>query len=373
MHICMICQDFPPVARGAGWYAYNLSKKLIEKGHKVTVFTRGSWKKAYYEEVDGISIYRVRFVPLYPFHLQLHGFFINKLIKAMESTFDVIHLHNPLVPTIHTSLPTILTEHGTVKGGIARREALDLFSIGLKSFAKIYTSIEQKLVNSADKITAVSKSCADELKGYYGVNDVDVVYNGVDTHFFVPNKMKNQNNPYILYTGSLDALKGLFDLVRAAKYICRDHQNVKFILAGKGPLEKNLKRLVHSLDLDRNISFVGYINQERLLEYYQEASIFVHPSYHEGLPTTILEAVSCGIPVVATAVAGTSEVITDGETGYLVPPKDPDKLATAILSLLNDKELRERMGKNASEHVKRNFDWDIIAKKFEELYINTIK
>ena len=66
MHIYMVCMDFPPEARGAGYYAYNLSKKLIERGHEVTVLTRGSWEKTYYEETNGISVYRVRFIPIYP-------------------------------------------------------------------------------------------------------------------------------------------------------------------------------------------------------------------------------------------------------------------------------------------------------------------
>lgn len=364
----MICQDFPPVARGAGYYAYNLSKKLIERGHKVTVFTRGSWKKTYCEEIDGISIYRVRFVPIYPFHLQLHGFFINKLIKAMKSKFDVIHLHNPLIPVIHTSLPTIITEHGTVKGGIARRETLDLFSLGLKSFSRMYISIEQKLVNSADKVTAVSKSCADELKGYYRIKDVEVVYNGVDANFFVPNEMKNENEPYILYTGSLDALKGLVDLIRSAIYVCQGYPNIRFILAGKGSLERHLRKLVHNLNLDKNVSFVGYIDQNALLRYYQNATLYVLPSYYEGLPTTILEAMSCGIPVVATAVAGTSAVIRDSENGFLVPPKDPEKLSEAIIKLVEDEKLRKEMGRNGREQVKKFYDWNVIADRIERLY-----
>lgn len=368
----MICQDFPPVARGAGYYVYNLSKKLIERGYKVTIFTRGSWKKTYCEEIDGISVYRVRFAPVYPFHLQFHGFFINKLIKAMESNFDVIHLHNPLIPVIRTSLPTIITELGTVKGGVAHREALDLFSLGLKIFAKLYISIEQKLVSNVDKVTAVSNSCAHELKSYYGIKDVEVVYNGVDTNFFVPSEMRNEDEPYILYTGSLDALKGLTDLIRSAKYVCQEYQNVEFIMVGRGPLEKKLKKLVHDLGLEEKICFTGYVNREVLLKYYQNATIFVLPSYHEGLPTAILEAMACGLPVVATAVTGTSEVILDGETGLLIPPKRPDKLTNAILRLLINKELREKMSKNAKEYVKRNFTWDIIAKNFEEIYVDMV-
>ena len=367
----MVCMDFPPVARGAGYHAYNLSKKLIEKGHNVTVFTRGSWKKTYYEEIDGISVYRVRFIPIYPLHLLIHGTFINRMLRSMESNFDVVHLHNPVIPFVHTSVPILLTQHGSIKSGIAHRDSMDLFSLGSKIFSAILISTERKLVNSADKVTAVSKSCAEELKMYYGLKDVEVVHNGVDTNFFfVQNEMKKENELYILYAGSLDALKGLTDLIKCAKFVHQERQNVKFILAGRGPLEEKLKKIVHNFDLDENFSFVGYVNQGTLLKYYQNATIFVHTSYHEGLPTTILEAMSCGIPVVATAVAGTSEVVMEGETGFLVPPKSPDKLATAILSLLNDKELRERIGKNARKYVEEKYNWNTISEGYEKIYSN---
>jgi len=365
--------DFPPIARGAGYYVYNLSKKLIESGHKVTVFTRGSLKKTYYEEIDSISVYRVRFIPMYPFHLQLHGIFINRLIKKMESEIDLIHLHNPVIPFIRASVPIVLTQHGTIKSGIAHREPIDLFSIGSKVFSSILISTERKLVNSADKVTAVSKSCAEELKLYYGIKDVEVVYNGVDTNFFVPNERKNEDEPYILYTGSLDARKGLVDLIKSAEYVCNEYQDAKFVLIGRGHLEKYLKKLVHNSGLNKYFSFIGYVNQKTLLKYYQNATIFVNPSYYEGLPTTILEAMSCELPVVATAVDGTSEVVVDGENGLSVPPKDLERLAEAIIKLLKDEKLREEMGRNGREHVEEKYNWNAISRKYEKVYFDLME
>lgn len=367
----MICMDFPPVARGVGYHVFNLSKKLIKRGHKVTVLTRGFWKGTRCENINGISVYRIQFLPLYPLHLQIHGFFINRLLKSIENTFDIVHFHNPLIPPICTSLPVVITQHGTVKGGIAHRKSLDLFSIVLKLFSRMYISIERKLVTTADKVIAVSHSCADELKLYYGIDTVEVVSNGVDTNFFVPAKNNNKRRrSYILYAGSLDSLKGLADLVMAAKYICQENKGVKFALVGKGSFEKRLKSLIHSLNLDENFSFAGYVDQNILLKHYQNATVFVHPSYHEGLPTTILEAMSCGIPTVATVAAGTSEIVTDGETGLLVPPRDPEKLAIAILTLLNDKELRRRMGENARKRVEKYFEWNAISEKYGKMYSN---
>jgi len=367
MHICMVCMDFPPVARGIGHYVHYLSKKLIEKGHKVTVLTRGSWKGTTYEKIDQINVYRVRFAPTYPFHLQFHGFFIDKLIRQIEPDFDVIHLHNPLVPLVHTSLPTIITEHGTVKGGIAHREILDLFSLGLKIFSKIYVSHEKKLLKNVDKITAVSESCVDEIKTFYGIKDVEITYNGVETNFFVPGDF-NEEKSAILYVGSLDARKGLPDLIKSAIYVCKELPDVKFMLVGRGPLKNKLKKMVDHLDLNENVFFSGYLNRDELVKCYQKSTIFVLPSYYEGLPTTIMEAMSCGLPVIATDVLGTSELVVDGKTGFLVPPKSPDKLSVKILDLLNDKNLRKTMGNNSRELIKEKYDWNIIERNIERLY-----
>lgn len=367
----MLCMDFPPDARGIGQYVYNLSKTLIKNGHEVTVITRGNWKKTKYENFENIKIFRVRFIPLFPFHLRLHGIFLNRLIKTLEEEFDIIHLHNPSIPLLNTSVPMIITVHGTVIGGIKNRKILDFFSFGLKLFSKLYENNEKNLLNNVDKITAVSKSCMDELKLYYGVNDVQVVYNGVDTDFFTPILNKNKGK-YILYVGALDSLKGLIDLINSAKYITFKNLSLKFILIGKGHMKKYLKKLIRKNSLENNFSLMGYLNQKKLLGYYQNASIFVLPSYHEGLPTAVLEAMSCGIPIVATAVPGTSEIIEDGETGLLVPPKSPKKLADSIMGLLDDQELIKKFSKNGRKHVEKNFNWFKITDNFEKIYSNVI-
>ncbi len=372
MRIGMICGQFPPVTGGVAAYVYNISEKLAQRGHKVTVITRGSWSRTYHARVGNIDVYRVRFIPLYPFHLQPHGFYIKQLLSSLESNFDVLHLHSPLIPFIRTSLPMVVTEHGTVKGFIDNLDLIDSYSLVGKTFRKMYVSIDRKIVESADKVIAVSKACAQELREWYGLKkDIEVIYNGVDTKFFIPGN-RNHNQAYILYSGSLITKKGLPDLIRSATYICQEYPDMKFILAGDGPLEKQLKGLVHQLDLDNNFSFVGYINRDKLLSYYQNAAVCVLPSYHEGLPTVLLEAMACGIPTVATSVAGNSEVVKDGETGFLVPPKEPKRLAEAILTLLGDNKLRREMGINARKQAEESYDWEVIISKIERCYSSVL-
>jgi glycosyltransferase involved in cell wall biosynthesis len=366
----MVVGEFPPNCGGIGYYVYNLSKKLVERGHTVTVITRGIWNKSYiHEKIDGISLYKIRFIAIYPFHVRLHGVFFNRQFKLLEPNFDLVHMHSPLVPTIHTTLPTVLTEHGTVTGGIDNSESIDMHTKVIKFFSREFISLDVKAIKNSDIITVVSSSCAKELREIYKIGRrTHIVNNGTDTNFFVPKERNNMKEPYILYTGRLDSRKGLVDLIESAKCVCQEHSDIKFILTGKGPNKKYLEQRINELGLKKNFYFAGFVARPKLLEYYQNATVYVLPSYYEGLPTTLLEAMSCGIPSIATDVEGSSEVITDGETGLLVPPRNPKRLADAILRLLEEEELRKRIGINARRHVVDNYDWEIITDKIEKAY-----
>ncbi len=371
MHICMVAGEFPPKCGGLGYYVYHLSKNLSQRGHELTVLTRGSWIRNYYQTTGGISVHRVRFLPLYPFHLQTHELFLNHLLKSMEPELDIVHLHNHGIPIVNTSLPVVVTEHGIMKSFIDHLEPLDLFSLGLKMFSQMYISLDRKVLRRADNIIAISRTCAEELKTFYGIDDAVVITNGVDTNFFSPVKNKSTLR-YVLYVGALTTEKGLPDLIRAATYVRRDYPDIKFILAGRGRMERNLKSLVHRLNLADNFTFAGHVGQHQLLEYYRKAAVFVLPSYHEGLPTVLLEAMACGIPQVATNVAGNSEVVVHGETGFLTPPKNPEKLAEAILRLLGDEKRRKTMGANARKKAEEHYDWETITNQIEKIYTSLV-
>ena len=368
MNICMFTSEFPPDLGGISAHIYNLSKRLIERGHKVTVITRGTWRKTYYEDIEGISVYRVRFIPFYPNPFKLHGLFVNKLFKRIEPELDLLHVHGSISPVIGTHLPTVVTVHGTLTKDIDNMPVKSFHFLIVKLLRKQILNAEKAILESAGVITAVSESCAKELKEYHTISkEIIVVNNGVDTNFFIPGKNKKKGN-YILYTGRLETRKGLIDFIESAKYVCPESADIKFILTGKGTIKNYLERKINELGLKKNFYFAGFVDRGTLLEYYQNATIYVLPSYYEGLPTTLLEAMSCGIPLIATDVKGSSEVITDGETGLLVPPRDPKKLAEAILRLLDDEELRERISINARKYVVDNYDWEIIIDRISEVY-----
>jgi glycosyltransferase involved in cell wall biosynthesis len=371
MRICLICDNIPPVAAGPGYHVFGLSRKLKERGHQITIITRGSWKKPYYKEViNGIDVYRVRFIPIYPFHLQLHGFFVSSFLKSIESNFDLIHLHNANIPMVDTSLLKVVTVHGTMRGYVPYRKILDLPSLIVRIFSSMYIEIDRQIVKNADRVIAISKACANELRLFYGITDLDIIHNAVDSTFFCPSNHKTHKNSYILYAGRVSAEKGLIDLVNSAKHVCKKYPNFKFVIAGNGPLERHLKKLVSTLNLESNFFFAGSVNHETLLKFYQNATVYVLPSYREGLPTTLLEAMSCGLPVVATAISGITDVIDNHKTGLLVPTNSPENLANAILMLIEDSKLSEEIAKNARMHVQKYYDWDIIASKIEEVYLS---
>ncbi len=375
MNICMLTSEFAPDLGGISYYVLNLSRKLLERGHKITIVTRGTWRKSYHEEIDGISVYRVRFVPSYPSPFWLHGIWVNRLFNSLEPHIDLLHVHGSLVPVIHTSVPVVATNHGTTKKDIDNMPVKSFHFLVVKLLSGRLLNAERALLNSANVITAVSLSCATEIREYHLINkEITVVSNGVDSAFFVPAKNKDTDNPYILYSGRLETRKGLATLVESAKFVCKQYPNTNFMLVGKGTIGDYLKKMASRLSLENNFHFVGHVSdRNKLLQYYQSSTVYVLPSYYEGLPTALLEAMSCGIPVVATNVEGSSEVINSGETGLLVSPRDPEKLAEAILKLLDNEELRKQVGLKAREHIKNNYDWEIITDRIEEIYKSAIK
>lgn len=375
VHICMITPEFPPVSGGIGYYVYNLSKKLIDRGHKVTVITRGSANKSVKEVVEGIDVFHVSFFPFYPFHIKIHSIFVNILFKLLESKFNVVHIHSPLSPPIKTQLPIITTVHTSMKIDSKYHEILDFFSLAEKTQSRLlYPPIEKKLFSISELITSVSFSVAKELSTY-GINpqQITVVGNAVDEKEFFPVHRNVRSEKYVLYTGVLRARKGLFDLLDCAEHVCRVYSDVKFIICGTGPFSHNLREKVRTKKLEKHVVLVGFVKRNKLVELYQNAEVHVVPSHYEGLPTVLLEAMSCGLPVVATDVCGSSEVISTGIDGFLVPPKSPKEMADVVLQLLADKDLRDKIGNNARKTIERFYTWDKLVDNMIKCYKNVLR
>jgi glycosyltransferase involved in cell wall biosynthesis len=121
------------------------------------------------------------------------------------------------------------------------------------------------------------------------------------------------------------------------------------------------------------IQLLGYVERGELIRLYQNAAVYVLPSYYEGLPTTMLEAMSCGIPVVATSVSGNVDAIEPGKNGLLVPAKSPEALANAVSFILDNEKASDDLAKNARATIEQKFTWDAISDKYIQVYYTICK
>jgi glycosyltransferase involved in cell wall biosynthesis len=370
MHVCMIAREFPPVSGGIGYYVYNLSKGLIKKGHKVTVITRGSTRRVEKEVIDGINVYNATFFPLYPFHMALHGLFVNSLLKSLGPEFNLVHLHSPLTPSIKTSLPIVTTVHTAMRIDSRYHEVVDPYSLAEKVQSMYFSPfLESQLLKLSNIVTAVSPSVASELNGYgMDSSKVAVMWNGVDEKTFFPIRNKEKMEKYVLYTGVLRARKGLFDLIKCAIIVKKTIPDIKFVICGTGPLLQKLKEQVRRVGLEEQVIFLGRVDRKKLIQIYQNATIYVLPSIYEGLPTVLLEAMACGLPIVATNIGGNRDIISSNVNGLLVPPSSPKEMAQMITLLWADESLRKRLGGSATETILKKYTWDMITDDFVHVY-----
>ena len=171
----------------------------------------------------------------------------------------------------------------------------------------------------------------------------------------------------VLFVGRLTKAKGVDILLKAIKILKEKYQKeIKAAIVGKGYLEEELKELVMELEIEKEIEFLGVRRDiEKLMK---STKLFVLPSRWEGLPLTILEAMSSGAGIIATKVGGIPEIIQNGKEGILISPEDSETLAGAIAELLKDRELRVKLGINAYKKVKEKYSIEVYTKNILEFY-----
>jgi len=379
VHICQITSLWDLSIGGiGGGIVRNVSRRLVEQGHQVSIITRGRATPTRVEEVDGITVYKAPFAPIYPFHVHVHGFFLNRIVRHLEKSVDVFNVHTPHPPVVKTCRPIVLTFHTPLRVDARHAEFTGPSTIVHKTYAYLVApSIEKGLIHRAARVTAVARSVANDLRDY-GVEptEVGVVGNGVDhTVFIPPSAPVAGRERVVLSVGRLAPRKGLFDFLHCAALLRPRYPDVRFLLVGQGPLEKQLRKEATRLGLDDCLVFAGSLPYASppLVEAFQQATVFVLPSLYEGLPGALLDALACGRAVVATNVSSHPEVITDGVNGLLVPPASPRSMADRIAKLLNDDELRERLGKAGRHTIEERFTWAAITANYLRHYRDVVR
>jgi glycosyltransferase involved in cell wall biosynthesis len=314
---------------------------------------------------------------MYPANVALYGIIQGRIFESLRREFDVVHLHQPISPPMKAPIPLLATFHsscGLMNGDSIENQnfysSVALPPLLLRLVRDYVRQIERRTIESADLVTAVSHALAKEMSRLHGIDEgsIGVIGNGVDTNLFCPPREVKVHQPYVLYTGRLSWNKGLFDLVRSAKLVVSDNPNVKFVLTGRGPIEADLRKLIARMGLSDKFSFPGYVDTSALIRYYQNATAFVFPSYYEGFPTSLLEAMSCGSPVVTTDVGGVREVVTDGHNGMIVPLKNPEAIARSVLTLLEDEKLRKKLGNAGRDTIQKHYSFIEVTNKILRYY-----
>ncbi|MHA1676313.1 MAG: glycosyltransferase family 4 protein [Candidatus Njordarchaeales archaeon] len=374
MHVGRVVHIFYPEAIGDPFNTYDLSIRQSRAGDKATVFTWTRRKSSCIEHISkNFKILRLRGLnmalpPLFTEYPLIPN--LGKFIKIEDP--DIMHAHSHLFLTTLSSIgaakklgiPSIVSVHGV----IAERDFLT------NALQRTYLySIASWIFRNSTLVICLTKSDANNIiRVGCPPEKIRILPSAVDTELFKPDPSMEKED-LIVWTGRFVPEKGLEYLVKAAKMVTDRNNKVKFLLIGGGPLKPKLLGLIRDLHVESKVFLIGPLKREEVAKYLAKASIFVFPSIREGMPKSVLEAMSAGKPVVASDIPGIREIIKDGVNGILVPPKNPRKLAEAILTLLEDGSLRKKLSRNARKTVLDKFAWDKILIKLQSIYKETIK
>ena len=380
--------DFPLWGSGSGEWLRQTIEELLKLNHKIGIIAPE--ERRFLE--DKIKQYKVSLpqIPVYIGHPELKGAkryselsereitgvyksYLDTTIEAVANFKpDILHVH-------HLFLITWVARYINSLSGIKYlilSHGSDLYSLDAD---KRYFPLTKDAVNSAKGIVANSGFTRKELIKAFGKEiskKLAVIPGGVDIKDY-PNNMDTtlvdekynlKDKRVVLFTGRLISHKGVKYLVKAAKEI-----KGEVILIGEGPEKQYLKEFVEKKGL-KNVRLLGYLLPEELSKFYYRADVFVAPSvWDEPFGLTILEAMASKTPVITTPRGGIPMLVKSGYNGIFVKARNSKKIAEACNKLLENDELRKKMGENAREIVEKKFTWKIVAKKFDRLYKEAVK
>ena len=313
----------------------------------------------------------------------LYRYLIPLAIKVPESqvthlTIAGIGIIPALKQKIKKGSPIVLTEHGVfIRERMIAINNSD-FSPFLKKVLILFSESFTRLTYAySDQIISVSKFNVIWEKRY-GANPskIKVIYNGVDHNVFLPRKEAYSHKiPTVVAAARIFELKDIITMIKSCAYVREHIPNVRFLIYGNKDAvpeyTKECEDLIEKLELKDNFSLAGFHDNPSKL--YLEGDISILTSISEGFPFTVIESMSCGVPIVATDVGGVSEAIKDGETGFICKPKDYNAIGKRVVELLQDERLRTQIGVNAREKVLESFTIEKFTSAFSEVYDGALK
>jgi len=379
--VCFITREYPPnVYGGAGVHIKNLSRELAQL-MKVEVRCFGDQNFS-----DG--------------HLRVHGYTgwdrmsegtekkFNSILNTFSTDLSIVrdHIDSDLVHT-HTwyaamggfmakilyDIPFVATVHSLEPLRPWKREQLG------RSY-ELSTWIERVALEAADRVVAVSQQAKQEILEHFNIpaEKVVVIHNGVDLKTWQPStasatrKEFGIEGDYILFVGRLSRQKGMIHLLDAMKFVAPHVRLVCCTSAADNPeVEEEITAKVK--ETPRCLWINRLLREEQYIELYSHCAVFACPSVYEPFGIINLEAMACERPVVASAVGGIPEVVVPGHTGILVPPADPESLADALNTIVQDRSMAQEMGREGRIRVEECFSWTSIATKTHRMYSSLLQ
>ncbi len=408
-HIAMLSTHgyFDPVPQlgqtdtgGQVVYVLELAKALARAGYPTDIFTR--WfdrSKPQVEPVPGNPDVRVIRISAGPWEFIPKEFIydvlpeladnMEKFIHDNQLGYDLYHGHyvdaGIVAIDVAESLgkPVYFTAHSLggwkrdqMGGDPEEMEEKFNFEHRIKEEQRIFEH-----VNGQSLTSIVQREKLRELYNYDAAN-IEIIPPGVDVHHYYPPRDGENKKPtglpekYVLCLSRIDTNKGHDLLLHAWDLVAREIDDVDLVIAGGSPYPKprelevfeKMDRIIREKGLQERVHRVGYVPDDLMLPYYQQAELFVMPSLFEPFGMTSQEAMACGTPVVASRFGGIRNTIRDGYNGLLVDPSDPREFADAITGMLRNKNRCTEIGRNAYKVIIEEYSWEAIARRHVEFY-----
>lgn len=401
LRICLLSYRSDPFCGGQGVYIRYLSRALSALGHRVEVVSGPPPPVL----ENGIPLHLLPGLDLYnpadlfrtpkmfeltdPVNLAewlgvssqgfpepfTFGIRAHKFLTSRRRAYDIVHDNQSLsygVLAVSRRFPTVATIHHPITRDreIAVRSEKSLYRKWKQMRWYSFIGMQKRVAKRLHRIITVSETSKTDLEKAFSIpkDRIDVVPNGIDTDRFRPlPQIPRQPNRVIVTTSADTPLKGLGYLLNA---MARMDRHVHLTVVGSPKSNGYVERKIRALSLGERVFFTGRIDDESLVRAYASAGVAVLPSIYEGFGFPAVEAMSCGVPVVSTTGGALPEIV--GDTGLLVPPKDPAALAAAVMRLIREPETGAFLGKAGRRRALARFSWRAAAEKTVAAYREAI-
>lgn len=373
MNLLFINNEFPPIGGGGSTVTKYAIRYLVKAGHTVTLVTSQYKGLPKQEHIDGATVIRIPALRKYKdyssmFELVTFGVsalvFCLRFVRKNKVDFIFAFFAVPAGWVAWILYLLYRIPYGVYFGGS------DIPHANPSRFQSVYPIITP-LLKMIWRKASFRSVCSQELellgRKSDPTSDFITIPNGVETDRFAAIARPENPKVKVLFIGRLIPRKGFHRVVQALPQVrALVHIPFEVEVVGTGAHRTELDALAEKLGVSDLIRYVGMVPYDQLEKSYQYADIFVLTSLSEGMPSVILEAMGCGLPIIASDVGGNNEIVHEGENGYLIAGDNPDLLAQRLTILINDANKRHAMGKKSRE-LSLEYDWKNIMGRYNEL------